>query len=138
MMSRALLVCLCLGLGFVAACRAAAPPQEQPITAQAYEPEAELVPQEPGDVYVVLPTNYSRYVDGKLLFASGGKREDLPVYASAGDALRSLAAFESVSERARRVWSVYRLNADWGRDVVTLEGGEHRLKAPAKVLNVEE
>jgi|GEM_PF-470097 hypothetical protein len=136
-MSRALLVCLCLGLGFVAACRAAMPAQEQPVAAQAYEPEAKPAPREPGDVYVVLPTNYSRYVDDKLLFASGGKREDLPVYASAGDALRALHAFESVSERARRVWSVYRLNADWARDVVTLEGGEHRLKAPVKVLNVE-
>lgn len=132
-MSRAVLICLCLGLGLVAACRASVTPQEQQVP----EPVVERVPVEPGDVYVVLPVNYSRYTEGALLFSSSGTSEDLPVYASAEDAARALHAFESVSDRARHVWAVYRLGAEWARDVVTLETGEHRLKQPANVLNIE-
>ena len=94
---------------------------------------ASSAPKPAGPVYVVLPVSYSSYLDGGLTFDSEGSSEDLPVYRSVEDATKALREFESVSERAERMWAVYKLDAVWEEDAVP-QGEEYRLKHPAKIL----
>lgn len=89
-------------------------------------------PEEAAEVYVILPDHYSGYVNEGLMLESGGQPEDLPVYHSEDVARKALRAFESQDERNRHIWRVYRLDADWNKDVVP-QGKEYRLRSPAKV-----
>ena len=98
----------------------------------ASEPPAAPAQPAAAAVYVVLPAYYDQYLDEGLVFESTGEPEDLPVYATVEDAQQAVAAFERQSERSVDAWSVYKLDADWNKDVVPL-GKEFRITAPARV-----
>jgi hypothetical protein len=112
----------------LAACR---PVQPESVPGAAQSPAGLRMEAAATGVYVILPESYALRLDEGLLLASSGALEDLPVYPTREEAERALQAFEARGE-AFRAWKVFRLEADWNKDLV-MPDGEYRLSRPAKL-----
>lgn len=130
---------LLAGMFLLASLAACTPSARQDATTQAGMMQAEyaITQAKAGDdgVFVILPEQYGNYLDSGLTLAASGAAEDLPVYRSKADAFRALLAFETRAEYSRHLWDVFRLDAEWSKDVVAHED-EFRLAKPARILEM--
>lgn len=123
-------LCSCVGFALLLTACQPAKPESAATTAASLDEASEAA-----GVYVILPGGYSRYLAEGLILASNGTPEDLPVYPAAEEATRALQAFEAHAEHARYIWQVFRLEANWDKDVIALDN-EYRLSGPARVAAV--
>lgn len=89
-------------------------------------------------VYVLAPAHLMVHLDAQNppLLAAEGLSDDLPVFASRAEARKWLETEVGNDRIISGLWRIYRLEGQWHKDVVQIESGECRMRAPAKILSV--